>query len=130
MGNCKSWCWQFNPAPRTRRPLSLELLVRVGIAAEASMAQAAGGGHLTVCQLEPTHIEIGRLARGRGRLGDRDRVAAAAGCVGRQPIERHLMRSATPRVEVCFVRIAADRATFYTHGIHERAHGSIVAATA
>lgn len=61
----------------------------------------------------------------------RDRVAAAAaGCVGRQPIERHLMRSATPRVEVCFVRIAADRATFYTHGIHERAHGSIVAATA
>jgi len=75
MDGCEYWCWQFNPAPRTKRPLSLELLVRVGIAAKASLAQAADGDHLAVCQLEPKHIEIDRLARGRGRLWDRDRVA-------------------------------------------------------
>ena len=34
------------------------------------MVEAADGGHLAVCQLEPKHIEIGRLARGRGRLWD------------------------------------------------------------
>jgi len=74
-GGCKYRCWQFNPAPRTISPRSLELLVRVGIAAKASLPQAADGGYLAVSELEPKHIEIGRLARGRGRFGDRDRVA-------------------------------------------------------
>ena len=87
------------------------------------------GGHPPGLHPGKKKTEMGGWAGG-GADAPGGTLAAAAGCVGRQPIERHLMRSATPRVEVCFVRIAADRATFYTHGIHERAHGSIVAATA